>query len=99
MNYSVKENKPELANCKQIIFQHGKARRHSSLFTRQKLLKFGRDLLPHPLYSLALAPSYLFRSLENPLYGKKFNNNANVHLEQFFTRKNKNFMKVYCDAA
>ena len=71
MNNPIKENRSELANRTQIVFQHDNTRQHSSLVTRQKLLEFGWDLLPHPPYSPDLAPSYyhLFRFLQNFLDG------------------------------
>ena len=92
LNNSIKENRPELANH---VFQRENVRTHSSLVTQQQLLEFSWDLLPHPPYSPDLVPSdyHLFRSLQNPLNGEKFNNNVdvNLHLEQFFTRKEKKF--------
>ena len=49
----------------------------------------------HPPYSPDLAPSdyYLFRSLQNSLNGKTFNDNEAVksHLVQFFADKDRNF--------
>jgi len=54
-------------NCQSsgVVFHQDNARPHVSLTTRQKLLQFGWDVLPHPPYSLdiALSNSYLFRSL------------------------------------
>ena len=49
----------------------------------------------HPPYSPDLAPSdyYLFRSLQNSLNGKTFNDGETVksHLIQFFTNKDQKF--------
>ena len=71
------------------------ARPHTSLITRKKILEFGWDLLPHPLYSPHLAPPYyyLFRSLQNSLDGKKFDNDADVklYLDHFFTNRDQKF--------
>ena len=50
------------------------------LVTRQKLLELGWDVLPHPPYSPDLAPSdyFLFRSLQNSLNDKNFNNDVDI---------------------
>ena len=66
---------------------------HTS-FTRQKLLELGWDVLPHPPYSPDLAPSdyFLFRSLQNSLNDKNFNNDdIKSYLIQFFANKNQKF--------
>lgn len=70
---AIDEKRPELANRYGVIFHQDNARPHVSLTTRQKLLEFGWDVLPHPPYSPDLAPSdfHLFRSLQNSLNGKK----------------------------
>ena len=63
--------------------------------TRQKLLQFGWEVLIHPLYLTAIAPSdfHLFWSLQNCLNGKNVNSleDCKRHLEQFFAQKNKKF--------
>ncbi|KAL1122118.1 hypothetical protein AAG570_003524 [Ranatra chinensis] len=63
----------------------------------QKLLKLGWEVLPHPPYSLDLAPSdfHLFRSLQNFLNGHTFNSEEDViiHLEDFFVSKGRKFFK------
>ena len=68
---------------------------HTSLVTRQKLLELGWDFLPHPPYSPDLAPSdyFLFRSLQNSLNDKNFNNDDDIksYLIQFFANKNQKF--------
>ena len=71
------------------------AKSHTSLVTRQKLLELGSEVLPHPPYGPDLAPSdyFLFRSLQNSLNGKNFNNDDDVksYLVQFFADKNQKF--------
>ena len=95
LNNAVEEKRPELTNRKGVVFHHDDARPHTSLVTRQKLLKLGWDILPHPPYSPDLAPSdyFLFRSLQNSLIGKNFNNDDDIksYLIQFFVNKNQKF--------
>ena len=91
----VKEKWPELVNRKGVIFQHDNATPHTSLVTRQKLLRLGWKVILHPPYSPDLAPSdyYLFRYLQNSLNGKTFNDDEAVksHLVQFFADKDQKF--------
>ena len=58
-------------------------------------LRLGWEVMLHPPYSPDLAPSdyYLFRSLQNSLNGKTFNDNEAVksHLVQFFADKDQKF--------
>ncbi|GFW06318.1 histone-lysine N-methyltransferase SETMAR [Trichonephila clavipes] len=95
LNNAVEEKRPELTNRKGVVFHHDNARPHTSLVTRQKLLELGWDVLSHPPYSPDLAPSdyFLFRSLQNSLNGKNFNNDDDVksYLIQFFANKNQKF--------
>ncbi|EZA50238.1 Histone-lysine N-methyltransferase SETMAR [Ooceraea biroi] len=87
--------RPELANRKGVVFHRDNARPHVSLTTRQKLLEFGWDVLPHPPYSPDIAPSdfHLFRSVRNSLSGKNFDSLIDIknHLEEFFVEKPKKF--------
>ena len=75
------EKRPELTNRKGVVFHHDNARLHTFLVTRQKLLELGWDVLPHPPYSPDLVPSdyFLFRSLQNSLNGKNFNNDDDIN--------------------
>jgi len=61
---AIDEKRPELSNRHGVVFHQDNARSHVPLTTRQKLLQFGWDVLPHPLYSPDIAPSdfYLFRT-------------------------------------
>ncbi|GFS47988.1 histone-lysine N-methyltransferase SETMAR [Trichonephila clavipes] len=85
----------ELINRKGVVFHQDNARPHTSLVTRQKLLQFEWDTVPHPPYSPDLAPSdyYLLRSLQKFLEGKTFTSNEEVknHLDQFFASKDQKF--------
>ena len=77
LDKEIKEKWPELATRKGVIFHQDNARPHTSLVTRKKLLELGWKVIPHPPYSLDLAPSdyHLFRSLQNHLNGKTFDSN------------------------
>ncbi|KAG9436972.1 Ammar1 transposase [Apis mellifera carnica] len=93
LNNAIEEKRPELTNRK-VVFHHDNARPHTYLVTRQKLLELGWDVLPHPPYSPDLASDYfLFRSLQNSLNGKNFNNDDDIksYLIQFFANKNQKF--------
>ena len=80
-----------MANRKGVIFHNDNATPHTSLATRQKLLTIGWEVMLHPPYSPDLVPSdyYLFRSLQNFLNGKTFNDDEAVksHLVQLFADK------------
>ena len=94
LNNAVEEKRPELTNRKGVVFHHDNARPHTSLVTRQKLLELDWDVLPYPPYCPDLAPSdyFLFRSLQNSLNGKNFNNDdIKSYLIQFFVNKNQKF--------
>ena len=84
-----------MVNRKDVIFHHKNATPHTSLASRQKLLSLGCEVVLHPPYSPDLAPSdyYLFRSLQNSLNGKTFNDDDAVksHLVQFFADKDQKF--------
>lgn len=92
---AIKENWPELANQKGIVFQQDNARPHISLVTHRKLLELGWEVRLHPPYSPDFAPSdyHLFRSLQNSLYGKTFMNDddLNSFLVPFFADKDQTF--------
>ena len=95
LNDAIQEKRPVLSNRKGVVFHHDNAKPHTSLVTRQKLLELGWDVLSHPPYSPDLAPSdyHLFRSMQNSLNGKIFNNADDVrsHLIQFFDSKDQKF--------
>ena len=80
LNAAVKEKRPELVNRKGVIFHYDNATPHTSLTTRQKLLRLSWEVMLHPPYSPDLAPLdyYLFRSLQNSLNGKSFNDEEAV---------------------
>ena len=95
LNAAVKEKRPELVNRKGFIFHHDNATPHTSSVTRQELFRLGWEVMLHPLYKSDLAPSdcYLFRSLQNSLNGKTFNDDEAVksYLVQFFADKDQKF--------
>jgi len=67
LNNYITENRPELANRKQVVFQHYNARQHSSLVPQQILFEFGWDLLSH---SPDLTPLYWDQPMTKPSTGK-----------------------------
>ena len=97
-NVAVKEKRPELVNCKGVIFHQDNVTPHTSLATRQKLLRLAWEVMLHSPYIPDLSPSdyYLFRSLQNSFNGKTFNDDEAVksHMVQFFPIKTRNSMSV-----
>ena len=95
LDKEMKEKRPELATCKDVILHQDNARPYTSLVTRKKLLELCWEMMPHPLYSPDLAPSdyHLFRSLQNHLNVKTFDSNEAVKNEliQFFASENQTF--------
>ena len=95
LDKEIKEKSPELATRKSDIFHQDFPRPHTSVVTRNKVLEFGWEVMPHSPYSPDLAPSnyYLFRSLQNHLDRKTFDSNEAVtnELIQFFASKNQTF--------
>ncbi len=71
------------------------AKPHIAKVTRQTLEKFRWEVVPHAPYSPDLAPTdyHLFRSLQNHLRGKKFDNQEQLKnfLETFFKSKLEEF--------
>ena len=82
---------PALINRKNVVLLHDNARPHAARVTQEEILELGWSVLPHPPYSLDLAPSnyHLFRSLQNSLMGTNFTNEHQVRefVEKFFTSK------------
>lgn len=66
-----------------FYFLHDNARPHVAKVTRQKIIDLGWQLLHHPPYSPDMAPTdyHLFRSLQNHLAGRKFNNRKDLEDE------------------
>ena len=95
VNAVVKEKRPELVNRKGVVFHHDNTIPHTSLATRQKLLRFGWEVMLHSPYSLDLAPSnyYLFGSLQNSLNGETFDDNeaGKSYIMKFFADKDQKF--------
>lgn len=64
----------------QVQFLHDNTKLYVANNTRQKLLKLGWDVLPHPQYSPDLAPTnhHLFYALDNYRRQNRFNDYAEV---------------------
>lgn len=92
---AVQQKCPQSANRRRVTFQHDNARPHSYLATRQKLVEFFWDVLPHPPYSPDLAPSdyHLCRSLKQSSAEKTFEKLDCIrnHLDQFFDSREPTF--------
>lgn len=89
--------KEKRKNHEHVFFLHDNARPHVAKITRHKLLELGWEILPHPPYSPDLAPTdfYLFRSLQNYLNGKQFQNIEDIeeNLKLFFQSKSEDFYR------
>ena len=79
-----------------VCFLHDKARPHIANVTHQMLLQLGWEILPHPLYSPDIAPSdyHLFRSLQNFLSRKLFQNDNEVETALIVASKSEDFYKA-----
>ena len=90
--------RPGLINRRGVILHHDNARPHAAVITRQKLLGFGWEVLPHPPYSPHLAPTdyHLFRALNNSFSQKIFDDLDAVKtaIQDVFTRNRRNFTAV-----
>ena len=95
---ALKEKRSELVNRKGIVFHQDNVRPHTGLTTHQKRLQLEWVVLPHPPYSLDLAPShyYLFWSLQKFLNGRTFSSKQDLknHLNSFLPERINNFMSM-----
>ena len=59
---------------------HDNARPHIAKLVKKELETFGWNIIPHPPYSPDIAPTdfHLFRSMQNVLDGKEFENDEEV---------------------
>ena len=76
---AIKKKKHHMAK-KKPLFQQDNAPVHKSMKTMVKSNDLRFEVLPHPLYSLDLAPSdfYLFANLTKMLQGKRFSSDDQV---------------------
>lgn len=95
------QKRPALVNRKGVILLHDNARPHVAKLTREKIQELGWEVLPHPPYSPDIAPSdyHLFRSLQNHLAEKRFEDDDTVNsdLAAFFASKPPDFYKSGID--
>lgn len=86
---------PALVNRKGVILLHDNARPHTSKVVKEKLKELHWEILPHPPYSPDLAPSdyHLFRSLQNHLMGRNFEDEEDLKndIVDFFASKSVDF--------
>ena len=63
-----------------VLFHHDNARPHTSARTRETIASFGWSTLPHPPYSLDLAPSdfHLCGPMKEAMRGHHFDNDEEV---------------------
>jgi hypothetical protein len=67
-------------NVDEIILQHDNVRPHRNVKTQETVPELGWTVLPFPLRSLDLAPSYflLFGAFKDAICGKRFGNDDEV---------------------
>ena len=65
---------------KGILLQQDNARVHTCKIVMEAVERNGYELIPHPAYSLDLAPSnyFLFPNLKNDICGRHFRSNEEV---------------------
>jgi len=94
LNEEIKKKRPHLKK-KKIIFHDDNAPSHTSVVAVTKKYELGYKSLPHPPYSLDLAPSYyyLFPNLKRWLCGKRFESNEEVvsEIDSCFGRLDKSY--------
>ena len=82
---------------KKVLFHQDNVPYHNSITMMAKLHELHFELVPHPPYSLDLAPSnyWLFADLKIMLQGKRFGSNEKVisETEVYFETKDKLFYK------
>jgi histone-lysine N-methyltransferase SETMAR len=63
-----------------VLLHHDNARPHTSLHTREAIIKHQWTVLPHPPYSPGMAPFdyHLFSPLKDAIHGKKFEEDEEV---------------------
>ena len=88
----IAEKRPEYATRHEaIIFHHDNARPHVATPVKNYLENSGWEVLPHPPYSLDLAPSdyHLFWSMQNVLTGIRFTSEQGIKnwLDSFLAAK------------
>ena len=80
---------------KKVVLLHDNAPPHTAKKTKKRLQELDWNVLPHPPYSPVMAPTdfKLFRSLQNALRGKEFQDEEEVQrfTEEFFASKSSGF--------
>ncbi|KAL6253754.1 hypothetical protein P5V15_015558 [Pogonomyrmex californicus] len=92
LNHALIERRPEWARRHgKVILLHDNAPSHTAKPVKDTLKSLGWDILPHPPYSLDLAPSdyHLFASMGHALAEQHFSNFEEVGkwLDEWFAAK------------
>ena len=81
----------------EVHLLHDNDRPHVAKLVKEKLETFGWNIIPHPPYSPDTAPTdfHLFRSMQNCLDGKEFENDEEVKsaIFTFFASKPQSFFQ------
>ena len=86
-----------LCVLQKVHLLHDNARPHIAKLVKEKPETFGWKIIPHPPYSPDIAPTdfHLFRSMQNLLDGKEFENDEEVKsaIFTFFASKPQSFFQ------
>jgi [histone H3]-lysine36 N-dimethyltransferase SETMAR len=99
---SLLKSRPVLPNRWEVLLLYDNTRPHVAKKTQMKLIKFDREVLPHPPYSPDIAPSdyHLFRAMDNFMQNKEFRNGDELkqEVDKFLTSRNRQFWEAGIDS-
>lgn len=97
VNIALIAKQPSFGTRKKVALLHDNARPHVAYAVNSKISELGWEVLPHPPYSPDIAPSdyHLFRSLQNHIREKTFNDDDDIEssIRHFFNCKSPAFYK------